>query len=123
MLEENIEGFSNSNEEILTKLDSNYCDSGMIKGMKTSAKGFYAYTKVLNEKQITNLEKLVEEKIDEASQNIIDSKFDINPKKIGLNLVGCEFCKFKDICYMKEEDIVNLKEQNYKDFLGGDDCA
>lgn len=118
-----LDGYSNDDINILNKLDKNYSDSYMIKGMKTSSKGFYAYTKVLNEKQITNLEKLVEEKIDEASQNIIDSKFDINPKKIGLNLVGCEFCKFKDICYMKEEDIVNLKEQNYKDFLGGDDCA
>ena len=118
-----LEGYSNDNIDILSKFDKNYSDSYMIKGMKTSSKGFYAYTKVLNEKQIDNLINIVEEKIDEASSNIINSNFDINPKKIGLNMVGCEFCKFKDICYKKEEDIVNLKEQNYKDFLGGEDNA
>ena len=118
-----LEGYSNDNIDILSKFDKNYSDSYMIKGMKTSSKGFYAYTKVLSEKQIDNLIDIVEDKIDEASSNIINSNFDINPKKIGLNMVGCEFCKFKDICYRKEEDVVNLKEQNYKDFLGGEDNA
>ena len=118
-----LEGFSNDDINILNKLDKNYNDSHMIKGMKTSSKGFYAYTKVLNNKQINNLEKIVEDKINEANEFIINSNFDINPKKIGLNLVGCEFCKFKDICYMKDEDIINLKEQNYKDFLGGEKDA
>jgi len=118
-----LEGFSNSNEEILSKLDSNYCDSGMIKGMKTSSKGFYAYTKVLNNEQIDKINNIVDNKIDEAIDNIIDTKFDINPKRVDKDLLGCEFCKFKDICYMKEEDIVNLNSMNYKDFLGGDDNA
>ena len=115
-----LEGYSNDDIDILSKFDKNYNDSYMIKGMKTSSKGFYAYTKVLNEEQIDNLINIVENNIDSASNNIINSNFDINPKKIGLNMMGCEFCKFKDICYMKEEDIVNLKEQNYKEFLGGE---
>jgi len=118
-----LDGYSNDDINILNKLDKNYSDSYMIKGMKTSSKGFYAYTKVLNNEQIDTLEKIVESKIDEGIENILNSNFDINPKKIGLNLVGCEFCKFKDICYKKEENIVNLKEQNYKDFLGGEDNA
>lgn len=118
-----LEGYSNDDINILNKLDTKYNDSYMIKGMKTSSKGFYAYTKVLNEKQIDVLEQIVENKIDGAIENILNSNFDINPKKIGLNLVGCEYCKFKDICYKKEENIINLKEQSYKDFLGGDENA
>lgn len=118
-----LDGYSNDDINILNKLDKNYSDSYMIKGMKTSSKGFYPYTKVLNNKQIDTLKNIVESKIDEGIENILNSNFDINPKKIGLNLVGCEFCKFKDICYKKEENIVNLKEQNYKDFLGGEDNA
>lgn len=118
-----LDGYSNSNTDILSKLDTNYTDSNMIKGMKTSSKGFYQYTKVLETNQIDKLIDIVDQKIDEATTNILDANFDINPKKIGQNLVGCEFCSFKDICYKKEGDIVYLEEQNYKDFLGGDNNA
>lgn len=115
-----LDGYSNDNIEILKQFDSNYSDSSMIKGMKLSSKGFYAYTKVLNQNQMNKLEQLTKEKIKETTDNILNLKFDINPKKIGQNLIGCEFCSFKDICYQREENIVYLKEQNYHDFLGGE---
>lgn len=115
-----LEGYSNSNIEYLDKLDKNYNDSRMIKGMKTSQKGFYSYTKVLNNHQIDKLIEIVDSNINDAVNNIINVDFDINPKKIGFDLIGCKYCKYKDICYRKEEDIVNLEEQNYQDFLGGD---
>lgn len=118
-----LEGYSNSDEEILKYVDKNYNDSQMIKGMKVSSKGFYAYTKVLEQKQIDKLIELVNQKIDEAAKNILKADFSINPKKVGQNLLGCEFCKFKDICYKKEENIINLKEQKYQDFLGGEPHA
>jgi ATP-dependent helicase/DNAse subunit B len=118
-----LEGYSNSNEEILSKLDKNYNDSNMIKGMKTSSKGFYAYSKILNKEELEKLYNLTEEKIEETKDNIIEAKFDINPKKVGFNLLGCEYCKFNDICYKKEDDIISLEEKNYKEFLGGDNNA
>lgn len=118
-----LEGFSNSDEEILSKLDKNYIDSNVIKGMKVSSKGFYQYTKVIDEKCIDKLINIVDEKIDRATKDILDAEFSINPKKIGQKLLGCEFCGFNDICYKKEEDVVNLKEQKYEDFLVGDDNA
>lgn len=115
-----LDGYSNDNIEILKQFDSNYSDSSMIKGMKLSSKGFYAYTKVLNQNQMNKLEQLTKEKIKETTDNILNLQFDINPKKIGQNLIGCEFCSFKDICYQREENVVYLKEQNYHDFLGGE---
>lgn len=115
-----LDGYSNDNIEILKQFDSNYSDSSMIKGMKLSSKGFYTYTKVLNQNQMNKLEQLTKEKIKETTDNILNLQFDINPKKIGQNLIGCEFCSFKDICYQREENIVYLKEQNYHDFLGGE---
>lgn len=115
-----LDGYSNDNIKILKQFDSNYSDSSMIKGMKLSSKGFYAYTKVLNQNQMNKLEQLTKEKIKETTDNILNLQFDINPKKIGQNLIGCEFCSFKDICYQREENIVYLKEQNYHDFLGGE---
>ena len=55
--------------------------------------------------------------IDDAFSNILSANFDINPKRIGKNNVGCAFCKYKDICFMKEEDVVELEEHTNLDFL------
>ena len=46
-------------------------------------------------------------------------KFDINPKVIKNINKGCMYCKYNDICYMRNEDIVNLKEVS--NLFGGED--
>ncbi|MBO5182993.1 MAG: PD-(D/E)XK nuclease family protein [Bacilli bacterium] len=118
-----LNGYSTTKQERLEYLDNSFHDSNVIKGMKTKSDGnFYSYTKVLTDEQIDNLIKLVDEKIDTATNDILDAKFDINPKQIGYKkdgLVGCKYCKFNDICFKKEENIIKLKELDYKDFLGG----
>ena len=55
--------------------------------------------------------------IDNAFDNILNAKFDINPKRVGKDNIGCSFCKYSDICFMKEEDVVLLDEHNNLDFL------
>ena len=116
-----LDGFSNSDLNILSLIDNNYENSNVIQGMKTvKSGGFSSYAKVLSDEQINKLDNIVEEKILNAKNKIKNAEFEINPKKIGRNLEGCKWCKFKDICYMKNDDIVELKEQKYKDFLGGE---
>ena len=63
---------------------------------------------LLNEDKIDLIENIAKNKIDEAIENITNAKFDINPKFIDKSLVGCSYCKFKDICYKKYEDTVFL---------------
>ena len=116
-------GYSTTDESKLSRFDPTYENSEFIKSMKISSKGFYSYAKVIEDKKIKLLIELVNEKIDSAINDILSSKFDINPKRIGTENVGCAFCKFKDLCYMREEDIVNLKEYKDFSFLGGDDNA
>ena len=116
-------GYSTTDEANLSRFDPTYENSAFIKSMKISSKGFYSYAKVIEDKKINLLINLVNNKIDEAIDDILSAKFDINPKRIGTDLKGCSFCKFKDLCYMREEDIVNLKEYNDFSFLGGDDNA
>lgn len=113
-----LNGYSTNNKNILKYFDSSYEDSNVIKSMKTKSDGnFYNYAKVLNDVEIANLISLVKNKINEAYKNITNANFDINPKQIGFENVGCEFCKFKDICFKSEKDIVRLKEMDYKEFL------
>ena len=112
-----LQGYSVDNVELLEQFDDSYSDSKIIKSMKTSNKGFYAYSKVLTKDQIDKIITLVDEKIDEASSNILNNKFDIEPKSINGKNISCEYCKYKDICYMKKEDIVYLKEYKNLEFL------
>jgi len=103
-----LQGYSNSDINILEKVDSSYENSKIIKSLRVSNKGFYSYSKVINDEQIDKISNIVKEKIDLASKDIMEAKFDINPKQIGENLEGCKFCKYKDICYMNNKDIIKL---------------
>lgn len=105
-----LQGYTNSDLDIIDKVDSSFNDSKIIKSLRTSSKGFYAYSKIINDEEIDILNKVVETKIKEASMDILDSKFDINPKEMNNEVIGCKFCKYKDICFMKPKDTVTLKE-------------
>lgn len=105
-----LQGYTNSDLDIIDKVDSSFNDSKIIKSLRTSSKGFYAYSKIINDEEIDILNKIVESKIKEASINILDSRFDINPKEMNNEVIGCKYCKYKDICFMKPKDTITLKE-------------
>ena len=91
-----------------------------MKNLKTTSKGFYTYAKVLTDSQIDSLIDVVDKNIDNARDNILKGEFSINPKQIGLEKLGCNFCKYKDICYRTNNDFVKLKENKSLSFLGGE---
>lgn len=112
-----LQGYSINDEKLIEKFDSTYKDSEVIKSMKVGNNGFYSYSKTISQDEIDKLIEITKKNIDNAFDNILNAKFDINPKRVGKNNVGCEFCSYKDICYMKEEDIVNLDEYKNLEFL------
>ena len=113
-------GYSNSDREILSIMDSNYDNSKIIKGMKTLKSGeFSSYTKVLSNDDIDRIKEITEKKINEVIFNIKNNKFDINPKtSFGVNL-GCEYCKYKDICFVKKKDMVEISDNLVGSDLNG----
>ncbi|MDD3452961.1 MAG: PD-(D/E)XK nuclease family protein [Bacilli bacterium] len=112
-----LEGYSNDDINILERFDITYKASEMIKSMKITQNGFYVHSKIMSKEKIDKLITLTEQKINEAEDNILQAKFDINPKRIKEELISCKYCKFNCICYKKEEDIVNLKEYKKLEFL------
>ncbi len=117
-----LQGYSTDNENILRQFDATYQDSNLIKGLKMSSKGFYHYSKIFNQEMLEQLLKIIDKNIYTARDKILNREFFINPKRIGIkNLVGCEFCKYKELCFMTENDIVNLKEYKNLEFLGGEE--
>ena len=107
-------GYSNSDRDILSILDNNYDNSKIIKGMKTLKDGsFSSYTKVLNNDEINKIVDITKEKIEEVINNIKNSRFDINPKVSGDKNVGCDYCKFRDICFVKKKDKVEMIPEEF----------
>lgn len=111
-----LQGYSNSDESLLNLFDSNYHDSKVIKGMKTSSKGISS-KKILNDMAIEKLSNITDDKINEVIDKILNSDFEINPKRIGTDTIGCKYCEYKDICFMTESDIITLKEYKNMEFL------
>ena len=100
-------GYSNSDKDILSIIDNNYDNSKVIKGMKTLKDGsFSRYSKVLSDDELADIEKKTEGKINDVIKKIRDNEFTINPKVIDKIEVGCEYCKFRDICNMTNKDKV-----------------
>ena len=118
-----LSGYSNSNEQILSYLDDNYENSLVIEGMKKTSNGFSNYTKLINDENIEKISTITNQKIDEAIDNILNAEFSINPKRLNNDLIGCKYCKYKDLCFRKEEDIVDLDYQKIEDILGGEKDA
>jgi DNA replication factor Dna2. len=118
-----LQGYSTNQENILEHFDSSYNDSQVIKSMKTGLKGFYSYSKVLSKESMLKIISLVDNNILTAIKRIKNGEFQVNPKKIGFDNVGCEYCNYKDICFMREKDIINLSEYKDFEFLGGDTDA
>ena len=118
-----LDGYSINSEEELLKFDNTYTKSDVIKGMATTSKGFAHYAKLFNDSDIAKIDKIVDERINEVVGAIEEGNFPINPKRVKGDLIGCEFCKYKEICYRKEEDIVDLEYKTRKDILGDDDNA
>ena len=102
-------GYSIDSEYLVSMFDPTYENSEIIKGMKKTSKGFSHYTKILTDSEINDILTLVDNKIKEAFKLIDNGDFSINPKVIKGENRGCEFCKYKDLCFVTGEDLVYLK--------------
>lgn len=103
-----LQGYTNSNETIISLLDDNYLDSKMIKGLRFKNDGsFYSASKVLSNEEMDKLIIVVDEIIDKVIKSIVNGDYEINPKVIKGKNIACEYCKFKDICFVtKEQELV-----------------
>ena len=61
--------------------------------------------------------------LSEVKKSVIENcDFKINPKRYitakPSDIIGCEFCPFKEICYVNAKDIVILNETTMEEILG-----
>ena len=109
-----LKGFTNSNENIINHIDDMLGKSEYISGLSFNKDGSLSKnSKVITDDEMEELIDLVENVMLDIYKNIRMGKFDINPKTIiGIDY-SCKYCKFKDVCFVKEDDKVNIKKENF----------
>ncbi len=115
-----LHGYSTDNRVYLEKFDPTYEKSKYIQSMSiTKDNEFGRFAKVLDEDTMKNITSFIDKKIDEARDDIASANFSINPKYYNgdSNSIGCTYCKYKDLCFMKDEDYVHLDKNKSFDFL------
>lgn len=117
-----LQGYSTENTNILEKFDSTYEDSSYIKSMSyNEEKGFSRYSKIISDNTLYELLNYTKKHIDKKTDEIIEGDFSINPKFYDGENISCKYCSFRDLCFMKESDIVYLDKVYDLSFLGGDE--
>lgn len=107
-----LEGYSCEDPMILEKFDNSYQKSELIKGLAIKQDGtFSARSKLLSIDDIESLLQKVEEKVLEARDDILEGKFTINPKYLNKENISCKYCKYHDLCFMTEKDLVYLSSE------------
>ena len=117
-----LKGYSTDDTSILEKFDCTYKTSELIKSMSYSdEKGFNRFAKLIDNDTMYNLIKFTKNEIDTKVDSILESDFEIDPKVYDKENVSCKYCKFKDICFMKDKDVRYLDKVENLDFLGGEE--
>ena len=121
-----LNGYSTDNRDYLKEFDPTYESSKYIRSMSiTKDNNFSSNSKILDEDSMKSFVEFIDNKVDEARDKVIDAEFDINPKYYnGDNTsIGCDYCKYKDLCFMKDKDYIRLNKNKAFDFLKEGDLS
>lgn len=112
-------GFTIDNENIIKDFDYTYKNSKYIKSMLINANGFSRYTKLLTENNFIKLSEMAEKFINTGAEEILDAKFDINPKIVDKKNMSCDFCNYKSICFVNDSNYQYFNSDKNLSYLGG----
>lgn len=105
-----LEGFTTIDINVLKEFDPTYQESFFLKGIKIKKDGsFLSKDRMMSNEEIEELIDLCEKKINEVAANILNANFTINPKIIKNENISCKYCKFKDICFKTNKNLLALK--------------
>ena len=115
-----LHGYSTTDRVSLEEFDPTYDSSKYIQSMSITAKDeFNSKAKVLDKETMKKIVDFIDSKVEDARDNILEADFKIAPKFFNgdKDSIGCKNCHFKDICFMKNEDIKYLDKNTSFDFL------
>ena len=105
-------GYTTDDKVILSYLDEDYETNSFVKGLSVKKDGeLSSRSKVLSDSEVEDIMNSINKALDK-SLNIIDNNlFDIAPKVINNKNISCEFCSFKEVCFVSPSDYVYLDKK------------
>ena len=94
----------------LSTFDKTYANSSYIKSLKLIGTGQLAKNaKVFSKDEFAAIIELTKNNFLKADELIKKGEFEINPKMIGSGNKACQYCNFKNICSVEDDDVISIK--------------
>ena len=87
---------------------------------KVSKRKKYRVDYKLNDEKYEDNDILDKNGKNEAIDNINNCNFPVKPKTTEKENIGCNYCKFSDICFKENKDLEYISFPKDLSFLGGD---
>ena len=101
-----LDGLTLDDDSKIKEFDSSYEDSDVIKSLKKKTDGNWRYPNtIITYDEEQELYDTVKKLIEDCINNTANGKFEIKPINIYQQVDGCEYCKYRDICYRRNSDI------------------
>ena len=108
-----LDGLSNKEIDFLNKFDFSFRDNGksqFINGVSLKKDGsLSSSSKLLTENELNELANKAEQLVRDADRRIRENNFDIFPLKIKNSKDACQYCKNKDICYVRSKQFNTIE--------------
>ncbi|MDE5566034.1 MAG: PD-(D/E)XK nuclease family protein [Anaeroplasmataceae bacterium] len=109
-----LEGYTIADISLIPHFDPSYERSDYIKSLAYGKDGFRSYSKIYHPNQQKEIVSLVGNLLNQASKSILEGDYKIAPKIIRNKNESCQFCKYKDLCFVDFKDYVYLEYQPFE---------
>ncbi len=105
-------GYTTDDKVIISYLDEDYETDSFVKGLSVKKDGeLSSRSKVLSESELNDILKKIDNALEKCLNIIDNNDFKIAPKIINNKNISCEFCTFKEVCFVSPSDYVYLDKK------------
>ena len=105
-------GYTTDDKIILSYLDEDYETDSFVKGLSVKKDGeLSSRSKVLSDSEVEDMLNSINKALEKSLEIIDNNDFKIAPKIINNKNISCEFCPFKEVCFVTASDYVYLEKK------------
>lgn len=105
-------GYTTDDKIILSYLDEDYENNSFVKGLSVKKDGeLSSRSKILSDSELEDIMNSINKALEKSLKIIDNNAFDIAPKIINNKNVSCEFCPFKEVCFVSASDYIYLEKK------------
>lgn len=105
-------GYTTDDKIILSYLDEDYETDSFVKGLSVKKDGeLSSRSKILSDSELEDIIHSIDKSLEKSLKIIDNNAFDIAPKIINNKNISCEFCPFKEVCFVSASDYIYLEKK------------